>query len=390
VADDGAHSSTERVLVLAPFGRNALLLCKVLDRAGLTSLACRSMADLLHSLEDGAATLLLTEEALGPAAVSSLVRALSGQPPWSDLPVILLAAGGPLSPERARTVAALQAVGNLTVLERPVRSLPLVTSVQAALRGRRRQYEIRNLVERERDARQAAKTASQAKDVFLATISHELRTPLTSILISTGLLHRNRLSASDTQRTIGVIERSAKAQSRLIEELLDVARMVSGKLQLHLEDADLATIVDAAVDVVRPAAENRQIALDVAVEPCAFPVRVDLGRIQQVLWNLLSNAIKFTPPGGRVKMRVQRDAEGHAHIEVADTGKGISPEFLPHVFERFQQAAVGHESQCGLGLGLSICLQLTELHGGTIRAASPGEGRGTVFTVTLPLARKAA
>jgi hypothetical protein len=181
------------------------------------------------------------------------------------------------------------------------------------------------------------------------------------------------------------VERSAVAQSRLIEDLLDVSRMVSGKLHLSLREIDLEPIVRAAIDVVRPAAEAKRISIEATIK-AAGAVRGDPDRIQQVLWNLLSNAVKFTPAGGRVSIRLRR-AEGNARVEVTDSGKGISPQFLPHVFERFRQAdATPQRLQGGLGLGLAISRQLVEMHGGAIRADSPGEGLGSVFTVELPLA----
>ena len=380
-----APTSGEHVLVLAPIGRDTSLLCQVLDRAELTPIACKDSDDLARHLRDGAGAVLLTEEALTPAVVSDLIATLTTQPTWSDLPVVLLAGGEPLSAENARAVMALRSAGNLAVLERPVRGLTLLTSVQAALRARRRQYEIRDLVQSEHAARLEAEAASQIKDEFLATVSHELRTPLSAILLWTRLMAEGELQERDVQRGLRAVERSAVAQSRLIEDLLDVSRMFSGKLHLSLREMDLALIVHAAMDVVRPAAESKHISLEANVE-AAGPVRGDPDRIQQVVWNLLSNAVKFTPAGGRVSIRLRR-AEGNARIEVTDSGKGISPQFLPHVFERFRQAdATTQRLQGGLGLGLAISRQLVEMHGGAIRADSPGEGRGAVFTVELPLA----
>lgn len=396
-ASAGLEAATpgERVIVLAPVGRDAPLLCQVLHGARVASVACGDMDELARHLQDGAGALLLTEEALAPAALSDLVAALSEQPPWSDLPVVLLAGGEPLLPANAQAVAALRSIGTLTVLERPVRGLTLVTAVQAALQARRRQYEIRELVRSERAARQAAEAArqeaevaSQLKDEFLATLSHELRTPLSAILLWTRLLSHGRLEERKVQHALQAVERSAEAQSQLIEDLLDISRITSGKLHLSPREADLGPVVHSAVDVVRPAAEAKRIRLDVAVEPRAGLVWADPDRLQQVVWNLLSNAVKFTPPGGRVSIRLDRDdGHDHARIEVADTGQGISPQFLPHVFERFRQAdATVHRLQGGLGIGLAISRQLIELQGGTIRVDSPGEGLGAVFTVELPLA----
>lgn len=382
----------ERVLVLAPVGRDAPLLCQVLERTGLEYVACGDMAELTRHLRDGAGVVLLTEEALAPAALSDLLCVVSTEPPWSDLPLVLLANREPLAPDSAQAIAALRSAGNLTVLERPMCGLTLTTAVHAALRARRRQYEVRDLVEREQEARQeaemawgAAEAASQAKDEFLAIVSHELRTPLSAILLWIRLLGRRRLDEQETARALHAIERSAEAQSQLIEDLLDVSRMTSGKLHLNLQEANLEPLIRAAVDVIRPAADAKHIEIEAALEPHAGVVQADPGRIQQVVCNLLNNAVKFTPPGGRVSIGLGRD-DGHVRIEVADTGKGISRQFLPRVFERFQQADPAQRRQGGLGLGLTISRQLVELHCGTIRAASPGEGLGAVFTVELPLA----
>ncbi|WP_437923010.1 hybrid sensor histidine kinase/response regulator [Sorangium sp. So ce291] len=386
-----ASPCDERVLVLAPVGRDAPLLCQVLDRACLAPMACRHMEQLAAALREGAGTALLTEEALAPAAVSELLAALSAQPSWSDLPLVLLADATPHARSNQQAIAALRAAGNLTVLDRPVRELTLVTAVEAALRARRRQCEIRELVARERAARKAAEAAQavaedavRIKDAFLATVSHELRNPLNAILLWTRLLGSGRVDALKMQQGLQAVERSARAQSQLVEDLLDVSRMMAGKLQLRPRDTDLAQIAAAAVDAVRPAAEAKRIQLEAAHDAWAGLVRVDPDRIQQVLWNLLSNAVKFTPPGGRVQVRVWRE-EGELRVSVADTGDGITPEFLPHVFERFRQADTMPQRQGGLGLGLAISRQLVELHGGTLSVDSPGEGLGAVFTVALPV-----
>ncbi|XYH92819.1 ATP-binding protein [Sorangium sp. So ce1128] len=387
-----ASPCDERVLVLAPVGRDTPLLCQVLDRACLEPMACRHMEQLAAAVREGAGAVLLTEEALAPAAVPELLAALSAQPSWSDLPLVLLADAKPHPRSNQQAITALRAAGNLTVLDRPVRELTLVTAVQAALRARQRQCEIRDLVAREQAARKAAEVAQQEaedavriKDAFLATVSHELRNPLNAILLWTRLLGGGRVDTLKMQQGLQAVERSAKAQSQLVEDLLDVSRMMAGKLHLRPRDTDLAQVAAAAVDAVRPAAEAKRIQLEAAHDAQAGLVRVDPDRIQQVLWNLLSNAVKFTPPGGRVQVRVSRE-DGELRVSVADTGNGISREFLPHVFERFRQAdTMPQRRQGGLGLGLAISRQLVELHGGILSADSPGEGLGAVFTVALPV-----
>jgi PAS domain S-box-containing protein len=234
-------------------------------------------------------------------------------------------------------------------------------------------------------ARAEAEFASRAKDAFLATISHELRTPLSPILAWSHMLRQGTLDAEKTARAVETIERSARSQAQLIEDLLDVSRIVAGKLRLDVRPVELAPVVQASVDVVRPAAEAKSIQIQVVLDPDAGRVSGDPERLQQVVWNLLSNAIKFTPKGGHVQVVLER-VNSHVEIAVSDTGPGISPDFLPHVFERFQQGEQGpSRAHSGLGLGLAIVRHIVELHGGTVHAESPGIGQGTVFTLKLPL-----
>jgi PAS domain S-box-containing protein len=240
------------------------------------------------------------------------------------------------------------------------------------------------LLRREQTARHEAETANRLKDEFLANISHELRTPLTAILGWARLMQTSGLTGESADRALQAIERNARAQAQLIDDLLDVSRIVSGKLRLHVQTLQLAPVVAAALDTVRPAAEAKGIELRVALDPAAPDVLGDADRLQQVVWNLLSNAIKFTPRGGEVRVALLRRGT-LAELTVSDTGQGIAPEFLPHVFERFRQGdAAPTRAHSGLGLGLAIVRHLVELHGGTVKAASAGEGRGATFTIQLP------
>jgi signal transduction histidine kinase/ActR/RegA family two-component response regulator len=245
-----------------------------------------------------------------------------------------------------------------------------------------------------RRERERAEAASRAKDEFLATLSHELRTPLTAILGYTGLLRMGGLAPERAERALDVIERNARAQAQLVNDLLDVSRIVAGKLALAPRPVRLHALVEAALDAARPAAEAKGLALHVALDPLADAAHGDPDRLQQVVWNLLSNAVKFTPPGGRVSVEVAHvpgPDGGLAELVVSDTGEGIAPDFLPHVFERFRQAdGSSTRTHGGLGLGLAIVRHLVELHGGSVRAHSAGAGRGSTFTVQLPLRRAAA
>ncbi len=237
----------------------------------------------------------------------------------------------------------------------------------------------------ELDARRQAEAASRAKDDFLAILSHELRTPLSPILAWSDLLRRHALTPDQTDRGLAAIARNATAQARLVDELLDVSRIVSGKLRLDLRPVDYAQVVGEAIDVIRHAAEAKSLDLETVAEPGTYHVMGDPDRLRQVIWNLLSNAVKFTPSGGRVRVTLGR-AGSYARVVVADTGQGIPCTFLPFVFERFRQIdTTSTRRQSGLGIGLAIVRELVDLHGGRAVADSPGQDQGAVFTVEIPL-----
>jgi len=252
----------------------------------------------------------------------------------------------------------------------------------------------RKLVEaRERDALQQARTAreeaeraNRSKDEFLATISHELRTPLTATLGWARMLAGGTLDEATCRKAAVVIERNVKAQAQLIEDLLDISRVTSGKLRIEVKPVDTFALVTAAIDVVRAAAEAKTIQLQTTIDPEAGTISGDFQRLQQVVWNLLSNAVKFTPRGGQIHIHVAR-ARSHVEIAVTDTGIGIDAEFLPFVFNRFSQADSSiTRSYGGLGMGLAITKSIVELHGGSVSASSRGQGQGSTFIVTLPIA----
>ena len=288
--------------------------------------------------------------------------------------------------ERLRAVVELQQKARTLEAEIAERK-----EAEAALRALKdeleRQVEERQrLLVREQAARVEAEQANRLKDEFLATVSHELRTPLTAILGWAHMLRHSRPDQAAAERALETIERNARAQARLVEDLLDVSRVITGKLRLSVAPVDLASVVSAAVDSVELAAESKGIRLEVTLDPSARRVTGDAGRLQQVVWNLLSNAIKFTYAGGRVGVRLRR-AGSDVQILVCDDGCGISPDFLPFIFDRFRQAdGTSTRRHGGLGLGLSIARHLVEMHGGTIRAESGGEGQGATFTITLPRA----
>jgi PAS domain S-box-containing protein len=295
----------------------------------------------------------------------------------------------------------LEASGEIANIEREiidkagVRRVTLVNVKRVAIKSGTVLYTCREITQRkeaederarrisEQAARTEAEAANRAKDEFLAMVSHELRSPLNAMLGWAKLLHGGRLDEAEVTHAGEVIERNARSQSQLIEDLLDISRIVAGNLRLDLHAIDLAPVIEAAVDDVSPAAEAKAIRLRVSLDPLAGPVVGDPARLKQVVWNLLSNAVKFTPQGGAVEVRLAR-AESSARITVSDTGKGVKAEFLPHIFDRYRQE--GQDASKGLGLGLNIVRRLVELHGGTAQAESRGEGQGATFTVTLPQA----
>lgn len=258
-------------------------------------------------------------------------------------------------------------------------------SVQRDITERKRAEEDRAQLLREQAARAEAEANNRTKDEFLAIVSHELRSPLNAILGWARLLRSRKFDAEKTNKALEIIERNAQAQTQLIEDLLDISRVIRGKVRLFARPINLVQVIEAAIDTVRPTADLKRIQVSSRLDRSVDLVEGDPDRLQQVVWNLLSNAIKFTPEGGRVSVRLTR-VNSHAQIKVIDTGIGISPDFLPYVFERFRQAeSTTTKVHGGLGLGLAIVRNLVELHGGTIRVESPGVGQGATFIVQLPL-----
>jgi PAS domain S-box-containing protein len=250
---------------------------------------------------------------------------------------------------------------------------------------RRAEDERTELFQRERAARADAEKANRLKDEFLATLSHELRTPLNAVIGWSRMLRSGRLDRDSSQHALEVIERNAWAQKQIIEDILDVSRVITGKLQLNLGPVDLISVVDGALDAVRPAMEAKEIKIETIIGANVRLVSGDADRLQQVVWNVLSNATKFTPAGGKIEISVSQNA-AHVEIQVKDSGPGIDPTFLPHVFERFRQADGSiTRTHGGLGLGLAIVRHLVELHGGTIAVENGGDESGAIFTIRLPL-----
>ncbi|HZW06089.1 MAG TPA: HAMP domain-containing sensor histidine kinase, partial [Phycisphaerales bacterium] len=378
------------VLLFAPAGRDAPMMVSVLSRAGITCHPCASVDDLCTRLKD-ADCAVVAEEALDDQTVACLTRHLADQPRWSDYPLIVL--GVPNSSSGVALFERLSPVANLTLLERPTRPFTLVTVTRAALRSRARQYVTREHLEELTAARAEAERVGRMKDEFLATLSHELRTPLNAIAGWVSLMQRGVLTPEEQAKAVETIARNTKAQRQLIEELLDMSRIISGKVRLDPQPVDVALLVRNAVDSVRPTAEAKGLALtcDTLADSGPIPyINADGARLQQSVWNLLTNAIKFTPQGGTVAVFMGLRGQ-QVQISVTDTGAGITPEFLPFVFDRFRQGdSSSRRSHGGLGLGLSIVKQLVELHGGRVAVHSRGPGRGSTFSISIPVSGAAA
>ncbi|HEX8710079.1 MAG TPA: ATP-binding protein [Pyrinomonadaceae bacterium] len=508
----------EGILILAPTGRDAAMTSRYFLEAGLRAEVCGHIEELCEAMREGAGMIFLTGEALTFKAMRCLVEALALQPPWSDIPIIILTSGGGQTPSNTEVLGALTEAGNVTLIERPVRLMTLMSAVRSALRARHRQYDVREHLAAERRAKEAleqseaavreserqlhtlinavpllawmaepdghifwynqrwydytgktpeemngwgwqsvhdpeilprvlegwrasiasgepfemefplksssgefrsfltrvkplrdeqgrvvrwfgtntdveelrralkqAEDANRMKDEFLATLSHELRTPLTAILGWARLLSNGQLDGANTARALETIERNAKAQSQLIEDILDMSRVITGKLRLEVQPVDLAAVIESSINAVLPAAQAKGIRLQRVLDSGGGMVSGDPTRLQQIIWNLLSNAIKFTPKDGRVQVKLER-VNSHVEVIVSDDGQGISPDVLPFVFERFRQAdSTMTRAHGGLGLGLAIVRHLVEMHGGTVEVESPGEGQGSTFTVRLPL-----
>lgn len=386
-------SQEERVLLLAPTAKDASVTQAIFSEIGVVCTPCLSVQSLCDEIEVGVGAVVLTEHAVGSSEIERFRECLQAQPSWSDLPVVVLAAGGANSALGRR---AMESFGNVTVLERPVQMATLASVVRTLIRSRQRQYQIReNLSEREgllaseRSARGEAERVSRMKDEFLATLSHELRTPLNAILGWSHILSRRPAETrteEELKAGLDTIERNARSQTQIIEDLLDMSRIINGKVHLDLKRLDLATVIESALQTASPAAEAKGITLRSRLAPDAGVITGDANRLQQVFWNLLSNATKFTPRGGRIEILLEK-VDGMVQISVTDSGEGIGADVIDRVFDRFRQAdSSSTRRHGGLGLGLAIVKQLVELHGGTVQAMSRGPSLGSTFMVSLPTA----
>ena len=363
-----------RLLLLPPTPKDGSVTQEVLRRAGVETEICSNVRGLVAEVHRGAAAVLLPEEAIATAS-RELAAMLSQQAPWSDLPILVLTRPGADSAEASLAVSAL---GNVTLLERPLRLSTLQSAVRTALRARERQYQIRRQLAELRDA-------DQRKDEFLATLGHELRNPLSPLLTSVELLKLGASSDPNLARVIAVMQRQAGHLVRLVDDLLEVSRITRGLIEVQHEPVELSEIVAAAVETSRPTIEASEHRLNVEMAGEPLIVRGDSVRLTQVFANLLNNAAKYTNPGGTIDVAV-RHTRQTASITVRDNGIGIDRQNLSSVFDMFTQVSRSdRRTQGGLGIGLTLVRSLVGLHGGSVSASSEGPGHGSTFEVQLPL-----
>lgn len=371
-----ANDTATRTLILAPVGRDAELMRTHLEKAGIPCLACQDVEILCSEFEKGAAALLFTEEALLPQIGRRLARSLSEQPPWSEIPILVLT-GLPELESKNRSFPDLSKRANLTLLDRPVRIQSLISAVQTAISARLRQYEICDLMTKLEDR-------VRERDRFLAILGHELRNPLGAILLASQLVEpEDGKLAGEHAR---LIERQSRHLTRIVNDLLDLSRVVSGKIVIQPQLIDLRKIARQCLQTLEESARTHQVSVQLHAPNEPLLVRADPVRADQILNNVLTNAIKYTPEGGHVEIILTQE-EGEAVICVRDDGVGIAPERIGTIFELFAQAenAIGR-SQGGMGIGLALVQNLVDLHGGTVSVKSDGVGAGCEFIIRLPLA----
>ncbi len=371
-----------RVLLLTPTRRDALATADLFARSGILCTACTDVAMLCRELSHGAAAILMAEEILGRDGCGLLERELLAQPTWSDLPILIFTRAGSDPRVAAKALATL---GNVTLIERPVRIPTLLSAVRTAVRSRQRQYQIReHLAEREK-SEATLRENDRRKDEFLAMLAHELRNPLSAISNAVQILKRPEAHDHHPWAS-GVIETHVVHLARMIDDLLDVSRITRGKITLKKEPLDLGEVIRSAVETSRPFIEERQHQLLTRFPDGALPFDGDPTRLEQIFVNLLNNAAKYTEPGGRIEVAVRICATDEMVATIEDNGIGMQPELVAGAFELFTQGdRTMARSEGGLGIGLTLVRSLVTMHGGKVSATSAGIGKGSRFTVRLPL-----
>ncbi len=365
-----ARANSLAIAIYAPVGRDALLASELLVRAGIEAVPCKTFSELEAQVEQGIGAILLTEEELTPPRIAWLGDWARAQPAWSDLPMVVFSSlpGG----TRLRGLSQLQEAANVSFVDRPVQRRTFLAAVRSALRARERQYDSRRAIE--------------ARDQFLAMLGHELRNPLSAVRFATDLIMRQNVPDPWVAKHAATIERQTTHLNRLVDDLLDVSRVTSGKVTLRKERADLALLAARCLESLHAMAVAHGVSLTRRPEAGSVMVDGDVVRLEQVICNLVTNAIKYTPRGGHVEVSIS-GRSGAAVLVVRDDGIGVPPDQLDAIFEVFNQAPTGLDrTKGGLGLGLALVRALVNMHGGVVEAYSQGAGTGSTFTVTLPLA----
>ncbi|HJW92761.1 MAG TPA: hybrid sensor histidine kinase/response regulator [Thermoanaerobaculia bacterium] len=367
----------DSIFVVAPIGRDADLICRQMRTNGIVCEKADSIEEVCdHIMHDEVAALVMTEEALGPGSMALLAKTLADQPAWSEIPLLILT-GVPALEHRSHSFAALGRRTNVTLVDRPVRIKSLASALRAALRARKRQYEVRDLM------RQLEERIHE-RDRFLAVLGHELRNPLGAIMLA------SQMSDADghlDQEHVRVIERQSRHLTRLVNDLLDLSRVAAGKIVLKKQHLDLRDMARQSMSVAQPLADKAHVELRTVFPGHPLVVEADPVRIEQIITNLVTNAVKYTPEGGHVTLQLASE-DGEAIIRVTDDGVGIDPDRIGRIFELFAQAenAIGR-AQGGMGIGLALVRNLVQLHNGTVCAKSDGVGKGSEFCARLPLAK---
>lgn len=371
----------QRVLILAPTMKDAVTTRELLAPAGIPSVICTSLDRLIAEIERGAATILIPEEAVS-AGSEQLAEIVAKQPAWSDLPMLILARPGASSGDVAD---AVQTLGNVMVLERPLRVATLLSAIRTAVRARERQYEIRGYLEERLRTEEALRAADRRKDEFLATLGHELRNPLAPIRSVLHLLKRAGDADPGTHEAVEIMERQVHHLIRLVDDLLEVSRITRGLIELQKETVDLTAILRTSVETSMPLFDLAHQELIVSLPPNPIPVEGDQLRLTQVFANLLNNASRYSNPEGRVWLDASSTG-GLAVVSVRDEGIGIAASDLGSVFDMFTQVdRSDRRNQSGLGIGLTLARDLVAAHGGQVEARSDGLGTGSEFVVRLPM-----
>lgn len=373
-------SGDSRVLVLTPTAKDFDLLQSIFARHGIQGFCCNSLETACAELtENGGGVLILSEEVLSRSEV--LTRWLESQPPWSDLPILVLARPGADSTD---IDSAVRLLGNVTILERPMRVATMISAVQSALRARNRQYQIRLLLADNERSEAELRANDKRKDEFLAILAHELRNPMAPISNGLQILKFAVPENSEVAALGKMMQRQIDTMKRLVDDLLEVSRVTRGKLELRMETAELSTIVDDAVEASQSLIAGSNHRLQISLPPQPVYLRCDPVRLAQVISNLLNNAAKYTPQHGKIALSAEV-ADAEIRIQITDNGVGIAREMQSHVFDMFMQVDRDrHSSHGGLGIGLTLVKSLVELHNGNVEVFSAGPGLGSRFTIRLP------